>query len=42
MRAVHVGIGHNDDLMVAEFFEVKIFADSAAEGCDHIFNFFGA
>ena len=31
VRAVDVGIGHNDDLAVAELVEVKFLADSAAE-----------
>ena len=36
VRAVHVGIGHQDDFAVAQFGGIEIFlADAAAEGGDH-------
>ena len=34
VRAVHVGVGHDDDLAVAAFFHVEIVADAAAQGAD--------
>ena len=36
MRAVHVGVGHDDDLMVARLFEVEVVeADAGSDGGDH-------
>ena len=35
MRAVHVGIGHDDDPVVAKLFDIKIFMDACPEGGDH-------
>ena len=32
MRAVDVGVGHDDDLAVAQAFEVELFADAACRG----------
>ena len=34
MRAVHVGIGHDDDLVIAELFDVELLADARAERGD--------
>ena len=31
MGAVHVGIGHDDDLVIAQFFEFEIVADARTE-----------
>src|SRR5690606_33606292 len=35
VRAVDVGVGHDDDLAVAQAIEAEILADAAAEGLDH-------
>ena len=34
MRAVHIGIGHDDDLMIAELIDVELIADARAERND--------
>ena len=39
VAAVHVGVGHDDDLAVAAFFHVEIVADAAAQGADDRANF---
>ena len=39
--AVNVGIGHDNDLMITEFFHIKIFRNACTKGCDHISDFFG-
>ncbi len=42
MGAVDVGVGHDDDLVVAEFFQVKLLAaDAGAEGGDELFDLLG-
>ena len=33
--AVHVGVGHQDDLVVAQLRKVEVFRDASAEGRDH-------
>lgn len=38
MSSVHIRISHNDDLMVAELGNIKIFMDSRAESRDHSFD----
>ena len=38
MGAVYVGIGQYNDLIVAEFADIKIIPDSTAESCDHRFD----
>ncbi len=40
VRAVHVGVGHDDDLVVAAALEVGVFADAGADGRDHAADFF--
>ena len=40
VRAVDVGIGHDDDAAVAALGEVLIFADAGADGGDHAADFF--
>ena len=41
MGAVHVGIRHDDDLMIPEFFPVKIFiTHTGAQRGDDLFDFF--
>ena len=35
MGAVHIGIGHDDDLVVAGLFHVEVLAHAGAEGSDH-------
>ena len=39
MRSVHIRIGHDDDLVIAQFGDIKIiavaFGKSAAKGIDH-------
>ena len=35
MGAVHIGICHDDDLMVSEFADIKIIMDSRSKSCDH-------
>ena len=39
MGAVHIGIGHDNDFSVPRFADIEIFPDSAAESCNHIFDF---
>ena len=34
MRAVHIGIGHDDDLVVSQFAEVEVFALASSQGRD--------
>ena len=34
MRAVHIGIGHDDDLVIAELIDVELIADARAERND--------
>ncbi len=34
MAAVDIGIGHDDDLVVTEFFEIKLVSDACAESCN--------
>ena len=41
MRTVHVGIGHDDNLVVSELFDIELSADTAAECRYHILYFFG-
>ena len=41
MCTVNVGIGHDHDLMITEFFHIKIFGDPCTESCDHISDLFG-
>ena len=31
---VDVGVGHDDDLAVAELFKIKVFTDTGTERCD--------
>ena len=38
MGTVHIGIGHNDDLVVAELRDIEILVDSRSEGRDHGFD----
>ena len=40
MRAVHIGIGHDDDLVVADFVQVEILAVTAADRGDQRFDGF--
>ena len=43
MRAVHVGVGHDDDAVVAQLGDVEVFgADAAAERRDHRLDFVAA
>ena len=35
VRAVDVGVGHDDDLVVARLLEVELVADAGADGADH-------
>ena len=35
MCTVHVGIGHDDDLMITQLGNIKILMDSGAKCCDH-------
>ena len=35
MCSVNIGIGHDDDLVISEFCDVKIIMDPGSEGCDH-------
>ena len=41
MRSVHVGIGHDNDLVIPELCYVKILGNSRSKGCYHIFDFLG-
>ena len=37
MRAVHVGVGHDDDLVIAQLFELElVMADAGAERGDQV------
>ena len=39
MGAVHVGIGHDDDLVIAQFFQIKFLpADTCAQRGDELFD----
>ena len=40
MRTVNIGIGHNDDLMVTKFGDIKILMDSGSESSDHSLDLF--
>ena len=40
MSSVYVGIGHDDNLMVSEFLNIKVISDTAAESSYHILYFF--
>ena len=40
VRAVHVGVGHDDDFAVAAFGEVHFVADARADGRDHAADLF--
>ena len=42
VRAVDIGVGHDDDAAVAEFRDVKIFSDSALQRLNEDANFFEA
>ena len=42
MRTVDVGIGHDDNFAITCLVQIKVIADTAAEGCNHIANFFTA
>ena len=35
MGTVDIGISHNDDFMIPDFIEVKVFADAGTERCDN-------
>ena len=35
MRTVHIGIGHNDNLVVAKLADIKVLVDSGTKGCNH-------
>ena len=39
VAAVHIGVGHDDDLVVAELGDVLIDADAGADGLDHGLDF---
>ena len=38
MGTVHIGISHDDDLMISEFADIKIIMDSCSKRCDHGLN----
>ena len=40
MASVDVGIGHNDDLVITKFGNIKILMDSGSEGSDHCLDLF--
>ena len=39
MGTVHVGISHDDNLVVADFIKVKVLADAGTERCDNRLEF---
>ena len=39
MSAVNVGIGHDNDAMIAQFFNIKLFVDIRAQSDNQIFDF---
>ena len=38
MGTVHIGIRHNNDLVISQFGNIEIFVDSCAESRDHGFD----
>lgn len=40
--AVHIGVGHEDDLAVAQLADVEFLADAGAEGGDEVLDRIGA
>ena len=35
MSSVNIGIRHYYDLVITEFFNIKVIMDTRSEGCDH-------
>ena len=35
MCAIDIGIGHNDDLVITQFADIKVFMDTCSKSCDH-------
>ena len=35
MRAINIGIGHDDDLVITQLADIKVLVDSGTKGCDH-------
>ncbi len=42
VAAVHIGVGHDDDFLIAEFGGIEVVADAAAQGLDEDADFFKA
>ena len=42
MRAIDIGVGHDDDLVIAQLFEVELVADAGAHRLDQRADFLGA
>ena len=40
MCTIHIGIGHNDDLVIPQFADIKVFMDTGTESRDHRLDFF--
>ena len=38
VRAVDIGIGHDDDLVVAQFGDIEIFMNTGTKRCNHRFD----
>ena len=38
MRSIDIGIGHDNDLVISQLTDIKIFVDSRSECCDHCLN----
>ena len=38
MSTIHIGIGHNDDLVITQFCNIKILMDTGSESSDHGFD----
>ena len=38
MRTIHIGIGHDNDLVVTQFCDIEVFMDTRSESSDHGFD----
>ena len=39
MRSIHIGIGHDNNLVIAKLRDIEILMNSGSERCNHCFNF---
>lgn len=40
MRAIYIGICHDDDLVITKLTDIKIFVNSCSKSCDHSLDLF--